>query len=158
MIPAFRCKPRWRLQHPGATPSSHSRQPPDLDFTTFEPGDLGFGTTTVEVPTGRKAFSTRIDARATLGLFVDVSVGINLSSGLVTWTFTSLDPATLDLPFDARAGFLPPNDAAGSGVAFVRYTVRPKPGRALASQHLKHVKTGWLPGGRHFAFGWIASG
>jgi RHS repeat-associated protein len=106
---------------------------PHLDFTTFALGDFGFGATTVHVPDGRTFFSTRVDARATVGLFVDVTAGINLSSGLVTWTFRSLDPATLDLPSDALAGFLPPNDAAGSGVGFVSYHVLPAAGLATGT-------------------------
>jgi RHS repeat-associated protein len=110
----------------------------DLDFTTFELGDFGFGATTVHVPGGRTFFSTRVDLRgltppARQDLFVDFTAGINLSSGLVTWTFRSLDPATLDLPSDALAGFLPPNDAAGSGVGFVSYHLRPQTGLATGT-------------------------
>jgi hypothetical protein len=107
---------------------------PKLDFTTFELGDFGFGATTVAVPDARSFFSARVDARATVGVFVDVIARIDLASGLASWTFRSLDPTTLDLPADTRAGFLPPNDAAGGGVGFVSYHVRPRSGLATAAE------------------------
>jgi hypothetical protein len=47
-------------------------------------------------------------------------------TGLATWTFTSIDPATLDVPADPLAGFLPPDDNLGDGMGFVNYTIRPK--------------------------------
>src|SRR5213596_3222459 len=51
----------------------------------------------------------QLDDGAALGLFVDVSARFNLQTGLITWTFSALDPTSLDLPMDALAGFLPPN-------------------------------------------------
>jgi hypothetical protein len=99
---------------------------PNLDWSTFQFGDFGFGTTVVPVPPGRTSFSTRVDATATLGVFVDVSASFILQTGLITWTFTSLDPRTLDLPIDPLAGFLPPNTNAPAGQGFVTYTVNPR--------------------------------
>jgi len=99
---------------------------PSLDLDTFQLGDFGFGSTVVNVPAGRSSYSTQIDARATLGLFVDVTAGINLGTGLVTWTFTSIDPTTLDLTSNPLAGFLPPDQTPPQGDGFVSYTVRPK--------------------------------
>jgi hypothetical protein len=57
---------------------------------------------------------------------VDVTAGINLSTGLVTWTFTSLDPTTLDLTSIPLAGFLPPDKTPPEGEGFVSYTIEPK--------------------------------
>ena len=64
--------------------------------------------------------------QATLGVLVDITAGINLTTGLVTWTFTSLDPTTLDVPANPLLGFLPPDNAAGVGEGFVSYTIEPK--------------------------------
>ncbi len=99
---------------------------PNLDPSTFQLGAIGFGNTVINVPAGRDSYSTRIDARATLGLFVDVTTGINLSTGLVTWTFTSIDPTTLDLTSDPLAGFLPPDVTPPEGDGFVSFTIKPK--------------------------------
>jgi hypothetical protein len=62
-------------------------------------------------------------------LLLDVGGDLNFETGVVTWTFTSLDPVTLELP-DALGdiGFLPPNQNPPEGEGFVSYIVRPKPG------------------------------
>ena len=99
---------------------------PNLDWSTFQLGDFGFGDIEVVVPPGLSSYSTRLDLRSTLGIFVNVSAGLNLSTGVVTWTFTSIDPSTLDLPSDILTGFLPPDVNPPEGEAFVNYMVRPK--------------------------------
>ncbi len=99
---------------------------PSLDWSTFQLGDFGFGGIEVAVPPGLSSYSTRIDLRSTLGLFVDVTAGLDLSSGIVTWTFTSIDPSTLDLPSNVLSGFLPPDENPPEGEAFINYMVRPK--------------------------------
>ena len=53
---------------------------------------------------------------------------LNLETGVITWRFRSLDPATLELPDDPDGGFLPPNQNAPEGEGFVTYIVRPKEG------------------------------
>jgi hypothetical protein len=55
-------------------------------------------------------------------------------TGLVTWTFTSLDPKTLDLPMNPLSGFLPPNTNAPEGQGFVTYTVNPRAGLATGTR------------------------
>jgi len=96
----------------------------DLDYSTFELGDFGFGDITALVPDGRTSLQARIDARPSAGVFVDVSAGIDVTTGLVTWTFTAVDPLTFDLPTDPFGGFLPPNETSPEGEAFVSYLVR----------------------------------
>ena len=45
---------------------------PDLDWSTFQLGDFGFGGQLYAVPAGLKSYQTRIDARSTTGVYVDV--------------------------------------------------------------------------------------
>jgi RHS repeat-associated protein len=99
---------------------------PHLDWSTFQLGDFGFGSVIVQVPAGRSFYHTRLDERSTLGVFVDVTGGLDASTGLVTWTFTALDPATLDIPASPAVGFLPPDDANRDGEGFASYFIRPK--------------------------------
>jgi hypothetical protein len=80
------------------------------------------------VPAGRQTYSTRLDDRATSGLYVDVSASLDPATRVVTWTFTSIDPKTLDVPQDASAGFLPPDTNAPNGEGWVTYTVHAKAG------------------------------
>lgn len=110
----------------------------DLDWGTFQVGDFGFGELQVEVPAGRRFFSTRVDYTKVRGEYVDVTAGIDLQTGVATWTFTSIDPTTGQMATDVEAGFLPPNKNATEGDGFVRYTVRAKSslptGRAITAQ------------------------
>jgi RHS repeat-associated protein len=98
----------------------------DLDWSTFEFGDLGWGDFVLDVPDGRQFYSTRVDRSAEQGLFVDVTAEFNAATGEATWTFVSLDPLTLDAPADPFAGFLPPNNAEHDGEGFTTYFIRPK--------------------------------
>ena len=97
-----------------------------FDFSTFEVGSFGFGKTQVEVPAGRTAYSTRVDARSTVGAYVDVSATVNLATGVASWRFTTIDPDTGLLTGDPLAGFLPPDVTPPQGDGFVTYRVRPK--------------------------------
>ena len=98
----------------------------DLDLNTFTLNDFGFGDITVDVPTGVKNYSQRLDLRTTRGVFVDVNAGLNTSTGVVSWTFTAIDPTTGNAANSTTQGFLPPNDQNDAGQGFVGYTIQPK--------------------------------
>jgi hypothetical protein len=106
---------------------------PNLDWSTFQLGSFGFGDVTVDVPAGRQFFSTRLDERATLGLSVDVTAGLDAATGVVTWTFESIDPATLDTPADPFSGFLPPDTNSHIGQGFGTYFIKPKAATATGT-------------------------
>ncbi|MCX6880138.1 MAG: hypothetical protein NTW21_41000, partial [Verrucomicrobia bacterium] len=99
---------------------------PDLDWTSFQLGNLGFGDTVVEVPANTAFYETRVDLTATRGVVVDVRAGINMAAGEAYWELVALDPMTGALPDDPMAGFLPPNATAPEGEGFVTYTIHPK--------------------------------
>jgi RHS repeat-associated protein len=99
---------------------------PNLDWSTFQLGSISFGSTTVTVPAGLSSYSTTVSISSTLSVDIDASLDIN--TGLVTWTLTSIDPATGDVPSNPLSGFLPPDDANGDGEGFVNYTIEPNPG------------------------------
>jgi RHS repeat-associated protein len=101
---------------------------PNLDWSTFQLGAMGFGNFTVQVPPGLQHYSTRVDATASLGCFVDVTADLNRLTGVVTCTFTTIDPTTLDIPRgDPLAGFLPPDDASQRGEGWISYAIDPLP-------------------------------
>ena len=99
----------------------------DLNWTTFQLGEITFGSTVIAVPSGLQSYSTTVETANTDGtaLVVDVSAAIDLSTGVVTWTFRSVDPATGELPLGVDDGFLPTEDGSGRGTASVAYTVQP---------------------------------
>ncbi|MEX2307284.1 MAG: CARDB domain-containing protein [Pirellulales bacterium] len=106
----------------------------DLDPRTFRVGDFGWGDFLFELPENRAFYNQRLDLTAELGFFVDVTAGINVATAEAFWTITAIDPATGELPADALAGFLPPNDATGAGEGFVSYTVRPRSSAATGER------------------------
>ncbi|MFN8038400.1 MAG: carboxypeptidase regulatory-like domain-containing protein [Acidimicrobiales bacterium] len=104
----------------------------DVDRSTFALGDVGFGSTRIEVPEGRRTFDTTVPLAGT-PYAVAVTAGLDVDTGLVTWRFRTIDPTTGDLPTDPDAGFLPPNVTGPEGEGFVDYTATPLEGTALGS-------------------------
>ena len=96
---------------------------PNLDWRTFRLGDFGWGGMIFQVPANSSYYQTQVDLTATDGYYVDVTATINVVTGIATWVFTTIDPATGEIPVDPSIGFLPPDDANGSGEGFVSYTV-----------------------------------
>jgi RHS repeat-associated protein len=99
---------------------------PNLDWRTFRLTGFGFDNQTFNLPGNQAFYYQRLDERSTLGIYVDVSATVDVSTGIVTWTFDSIDPATGQRPTDPSKGFLPINDSTGAGDGFVSYTIQPK--------------------------------
>jgi len=57
------------------------------------------------------------------GFYVDVAASIDVRTGIATWTFTTIDPNTGQIPLDPTVGFLPPDNSSGIGEGFVSYTI-----------------------------------
>ncbi len=108
----------------------------DLDWTTFQLGDFGFGDFYIDVPDGFQNYSARVDARDSIGYFVDFEASLNATTGKVTYKLTTIDPLTGKLPTtDINAGFLPPNDKdTHSGEGFLSYKIQAKPNLATGTQ------------------------
>ncbi|HEY1683202.1 MAG TPA: RHS repeat-associated core domain-containing protein [Tepidisphaeraceae bacterium] len=104
----------------------------NLDWTTFQFASLGFGSHFVTVPAGLTSYQTSVIISDSLR--VDIVANFNVLTGALTWTFISIDPSTGDVPSDALAGFLPPDDAAGDGDGFVSYLVAPQTALATGTQ------------------------
>ena len=115
---------------------------PKLDWNTFALGTITFGSTVVTVPAGLQSFSTTVDTTNTDGtpLLVYISAGIDLATGVVTWTFRSVDPATGQLPLGVNDGFLPIDDTSGRGLGSVSYDEKPVP-RLATGTTIKNAAT-----------------
>ena len=98
---------------------------PALDGRSFRIRRFGFGGRTVEVTGSGGRVQHRVDARDSLGLYVDFNAGLDTRTGEVFFSFRSIDPGTGNPPTDPTVGFLPPNDSAGVGEGFVEYSVEP---------------------------------
>ena len=98
----------------------------DLDWSSFRVGSFGWGDLRFDVPADRPFYEARIDLSATQGFLVDVTAGIDIGTGIATWTFATIDPLTGEPTADVFAGFLPPTDSTGAGYGFVSYTIEAK--------------------------------
>lgn len=106
-----------------------------VNINSVSLGSFGFGRYNFEVPENQTFYSTRLDVRDSLGLFVDLIAGIDITQNRLFWSFKSIDPATGQPPQNALAGFLPVNDtakagstdtASGKGEGYVRFVIRPE--------------------------------
>lgn len=100
---------------------------PNLDWRTFRLKEIGFGKYRIPIPDNRAFYQGRLQLGEDLGnLVADISAGLDIATGQVTWTLTALDPKTGEQPNGANQGLLPPNDSTGRGQGYVTYTVQPK--------------------------------
>lgn len=98
----------------------------DIDPRSFRLGEFGFGSFIFTEAIGKSSFSRRLDVRDSLGLFVDINAGVDITTGTAFWSFRSVDPVTGEAPGDPLAGFLPVNDSLHRGEGFVHFSVRPR--------------------------------
>ena len=113
----------------------------DLDWTTFELLEIGFGEYQIAVPSGTSHYDTRMaldgwtfseaDGWHTgqTPLIVEANAELDIETGQVVWNLKSFDPNTGWEPEDAYAGFLPPddpNDETHRGEGYVSFAIRPK--------------------------------
>ncbi|MCX6925469.1 MAG: hypothetical protein NT154_20015, partial [Verrucomicrobia bacterium] len=84
----------------------------NLDWTSFELTEIGFGDHIISVPAHSQYFETTVPMSYNgVDFEVDVYAGIDLTTGKVYSDFYSIDPLT-SLPPDVMTGFLPPPKTA----------------------------------------------
>ena len=100
----------------------------DLDWSTFQFTEFGFGDTVVNIPGGLKtAFESVPMTFNGTSFTVDVELDFDTTTGLVRILFQSID-STTQLPPDVLTGFLPPEDGTGRGKGYFSYSVQAKTG------------------------------
>lgn len=115
----------------------------DLDWTTFELLEIGFGDHQIKVPSGMSHYDTSMNIdgwtwndvngwhTGETPLKVEINADINITTGIAEWNIKSFDPNTGWEPEDAYAGFLPPddvNDITHRGEGYVSFLILPKSG------------------------------
>lgn len=104
-----------------------------LDLSTFAFGPIAIGAdVTIIPPPGLSDFTGGAELPEQ-HVVVTVAARLDHETGVVTWTFTSLDPATRQPTDDALAGFLPPNTSPPAGEGRVFFTVGVKPSVATGT-------------------------
>src|SRR5262249_25314231 len=102
--------------------------PTKVDLSTLRLGAVAFGTRVVTPPANATSFTRQVDLRPAQDLLVDIQGSLDASSGVLRWTFRSLDPVTGLPPADPDLGFLPPNTSAvvPAGAGSVVFSVMPR--------------------------------
>lgn len=116
--------------------------PSEVDYSSFEFGQFGFGDHTVTVPSGLQNFNTSVDSQNPDGspLQVNITASFDDVTGEVAVLFESIDPATGLPPSDPFAGFLPVEDGEGNGQGYISYRVNPKSGLASGTEVLNQAE------------------
>ena len=95
-----------------------------FNLESFGFGSFGFGDTLISLSGyPSKEFSMDIDLRPKISTIARISGKLNVSSGIITWEFLSLNPETMLPETDPFVGFLPPNNNNPEGEGFVSYRV-----------------------------------
>lgn len=100
---------------------------PKMDASSFRLGSFGFNSLTFSIPDGTSSYYHRLDARDSLGLYIDVTAGYDQLNNRVFWEFQSIDPTTLLPPSDPLKGFLLLQDSLKkeAGHGFVNFSIKP---------------------------------
>jgi hypothetical protein len=97
-----------------------------LDLDTLTLGNITIGRTVIPVPAGVNNYNLTHSIDATLSVRIQGS--LDKQTGVLKFTFVSIDPHTGLPPSDPTVGFLPPDTDGLSGQGYVLFTVRPKVG------------------------------
>jgi hypothetical protein len=96
------------------------------NINSFRIGDFGFGSFVFTVPQNTTSYFKRLDVSSSLGVWVDVTAGIDITKKELFWIFQSIDPQTGVEPVSAQMGYLPVNNKdIGNGEGYVNFSILP---------------------------------
>ena len=102
--------------------------PANQNIASFRLADFGFGSHLFTVPSNVSSYSQRLDVSDSLGVWVDVTAGIDIVNHKLFWIFQSINPATGFEPSSSQMGFLPINDSLSHGEGYVSFYILPDGG------------------------------
>lgn len=100
-----------------------------FDLSSLKSASIEIGNRLIEIP-ARQFFVTTVDMRPEIRCLVEIRQEYSSETGLIKWTFNSLDPLTLEPVSDYTQGFLPVNGAEGKGSGRIVYGISLKDGLA----------------------------
>ena len=100
--------------------------PPEHNINSVRLSDFGFGSFVFSVPSNTTAYTQRLDVSDSLGVWVDVTAGIDMANNQIFWNLQSVDPATGFEPSSSDLGFLLINDSLHHGEGYVSFSILPK--------------------------------
>lgn len=105
-----------------------------VDLTTLSLGTITFGTNIISLPSGTNNYTTTYTPTGVTTYVVRIQGSLNTSTGLLKWTFQTIDPTTGLPPSDPTVGFLPPDVDGIVGQGSVQFTVMPKSGQTTGTK------------------------
>jgi hypothetical protein len=108
--------------------------PTKVDLTTVSLGTISIGANLVNLPSGTSNYTTTYTPPGVTNYAVRIQGSLNSDTGLLKWTFQTIDPATGLPPSDPTVGFLPPDTDGIKGQGSVLFTVMPKAGLATGTK------------------------
>jgi hypothetical protein len=97
-----------------------------FDFNTFSFSNVTFGDTTIKIQEFAKEFKILVDLYPKKNIIVQIHGKLDVTTGVVSWDFHSLDRVTLELTEDPDLGFLPPNATSPEGEGNVTFSCKLK--------------------------------
>jgi hypothetical protein len=115
-----------------------------LDINSFRPVGFGFSDTSYFYKPA-DGDTVDIDMRPKKDIIVRVFHQLDVTSGILTWTFLTLDPNTYELVEGVDDGFLPPNKKSPEGEGNVLYAIQPLSGltEGTAIKNSAHIVFDW---------------
>ena len=98
-----------------------------FDLSTYAPASVKIGNR-IEYLDGKPNFIKTIDMRPEIYAIAQVEGKYDQTKGIATWTFTSLDPMTMEPTDDIMQGILPINYDGVSGIGEATYDISLKQG------------------------------
>lgn len=96
----------------------------NLNLYSLRLSDFGFANLFFQVPPNSTYYTQRLDVVDSLGVYVDITAGIDVTENKAFWIFESIDALTGLQPSDPLLGMLPVNDTiTRKGEGFVSFTV-----------------------------------
>lgn len=102
-----------------------------LDFpqktlmTKFGLGAYSFANMSFPIEDSPNMYSTRMDLRDSMKIYVDLTAGLDVERRQAFWRFSSIDPDNGYAPWQADRGMLPVNDSTHVGEGFVTFHIKP---------------------------------
>jgi hypothetical protein len=108
--------------------------PARVDLSTLRLGPISFAGNQVVPPPASTSFAADVDLRPAENLLVRITSSLDPNTGLLTWRFASIDPATGNPPLNPELGFLPADVNPPQGEGSALFTVLPKQGATTGTQ------------------------
>lgn len=115
--------------------------PPQQNIASVRLSDFGFGSHVFTVPSNTTNYTKRLDVSDSLGVWVDVTAGIDVVNNELFWIFQSVDPVTGFEPSNSQLGFLLVNDSLGHGEGYVSFAISPKTNTLVSGDTVSPMAT-----------------